>query len=58
MVLSGGTAQLDNLDKLLTKATGVPAHVADDPIFCVARVTGIALETLAAGDRIFPTVSY
>ena len=58
MVLSGGTAQLDNLDKLLTKATGVPAHVADDPIFCVARGTGIALETLAAGDRIFPTVSY
>lgn len=58
MVISGGTAQLENLDKLLSKATGVPAHVADDPMFCVARGTGIALEMLASGERVFPTVSY
>jgi len=58
MVLSGGTAQLQNLDKLLSKATGVPAHVADDPMFCVARGTGIALEAITTGERVFPTVSY
>jgi len=58
MVLSGGTAQLQNLDKLLSKATGVPAHIADDPMFCVARGTGIALEAITTGERVFPTVSY
>lgn len=46
MVMSGGTAMLRNLDKLFTKATGVPAHVADEPLFCVAKGTGAALEML------------
>jgi len=46
MVLSGGTAQLRNLDKLLAEATGVPAFVADNPQLCVAKGTGIALENL------------
>ncbi len=53
MVLSGGTAKLRNLDKLLSKATGVPAHIADEPIFCVAKGTGIALELIATGERVF-----
>jgi rod shape-determining protein MreB len=44
MVMSGGTAMLKNLDKLFTKATGVPAHVADEPLYCVAKGTGKALE--------------
>ena len=46
MVLSGGTALLDNIDGLLTKATGVPAHVAEDAMFCVVRGTGEALKNL------------
>lgn len=46
MILSGGTALLRNLDRLLTSETGVPAHVADDPMLCVVRGTGIALENL------------
>jgi rod shape-determining protein MreB len=46
MVLSGGTAQLRNIEELFTKAIGVPAHVVDDPIFCVVRGTGEALEHL------------
>jgi rod shape-determining protein MreB and related proteins len=33
MVMSGGTSKLSNLDKLFSKATGVPAHVADEPIY-------------------------
>lgn len=46
IVLSGGTALLRNLDKFITKETGVPAHVAEDTLFCVARGTGVALENL------------
>ncbi len=53
MVMSGGTSLLKNLDKLFTKATGVPAHIADDALFCVAKGTGIALELLSSGQRTF-----
>lgn len=53
MVMSGGTSLLKNLDKLFTKATGVPAHIADDALFCVAKGTGIALELLSSGERSF-----
>ncbi len=46
IVLSGGGALLRNLDKMITKSTGVPCYVADDPLLCVAKGTGIALENL------------
>jgi len=46
MVMTGGGSLLRNLDKMLTKATGVPCHVADDALYCVAKGTGIALENL------------
>lgn len=46
MVLSGGGALLRNLDELITQSTGVPCYVADEPLFCVAKGTGIALENL------------
>jgi rod shape-determining protein MreB len=46
MILSGGSSQLRNIDKLLTRATGVQAFVADEPMLCVAKGTGIALENL------------
>ena len=44
--ISGGGALLKNIDKLITKVTGVPATIADDPLFCVARGTGIVPENL------------
>ncbi|KRT64716.1 MAG: MreB/Mrl family cell shape determining protein, rod shape-determining protein MreB [Chloroflexi bacterium CSP1-4] len=44
MVMSGGGALLRNIDKLLTQVTGVPCHVAEDPLNCVALGTGRALE--------------
>ena len=44
--ITGGGALLKNIDKLITKVTGVPAQIADDPLFCVARGTGIVLENL------------
>ena len=46
IVLSGGTALLHNFDRLLTEGTGVPCHVAEEPLLCVAKGTGIALENL------------
>ncbi|MEK7600620.1 MAG: rod shape-determining protein [Patescibacteria group bacterium] len=46
ITISGGGALLRNIDQLITKVTGVPAHIADDPLFCVARGTGIVLENL------------
>lgn len=51
MVLSGGTSQLRQLDKLLSQAIGVPAYVADEALLCVARGTGIALDNLESYKR-------
>ena len=51
MVLSGGTSSLRNIDVLLTESTGVPARVAEDPLLCVVKGTGIALENLDAYKR-------
>jgi rod shape-determining protein MreB and related proteins len=44
IVLSGGTALLNNFDKHITHFTGVPAHIADDPLICVVKGLGKALE--------------
>ncbi|PIZ01002.1 rod shape-determining protein [bacterium (Candidatus Howlettbacteria) CG_4_10_14_0_8_um_filter_40_9] len=46
MVMTGGGSLLRNIDKLLTKVTGVPCHVTSDALLCVAKGTGIALEHL------------
>ena len=51
--MSGGTSKLRNLDKLFIKAIGVPAYVADEPMYCVAKGTGIALELMSTGERSF-----
>jgi rod shape-determining protein MreB len=44
IVLSGGGALLRNIDRLITNVTGVASHVAPDPLSCVAKGTGTALE--------------
>jgi rod shape-determining protein MreB len=46
IVLTGGGALLRNLDKLLTRETGMPVVVADHPLDCVAIGTGKALENI------------
>jgi rod shape-determining protein MreB len=46
MVLVGGGALLRNLDRYLTKETGVPCYVADNPMACTAIGAGRALEEL------------
>jgi rod shape-determining protein MreB len=44
IVLTGGGALLRDLDKLLSEETGLHVQVADDPLTCVARGGGRALE--------------
>ena len=46
MMISGGGALLSNMDALINKVTEVPAYIAPDPLFCVAKGTGIMLENL------------
>src|SRR3990167_796290 len=46
IVMIDGTSLLNNLDKLFTEITGVPCHVAENPLLCVAQGTGIALENI------------
>ena len=44
IVLTGGGALLGNLDYVLRYATGLPVSIADDPLTCVVRGTGKALD--------------
>lgn len=46
IVMSGGTSMLHNFDLLMTQITGVPCHVAEDPLLCVVRGTGVAIENI------------
>jgi rod shape-determining protein MreB len=56
MVLAGGGALLTGIDKLIAEQTGLPVHVADDPLSAVAEGTGVVLNELnflrrSASDR-------
>lgn len=46
ITLAGGGALLRGIDKLISKETGLPVKIADDPITCVVRGTGKFLEEL------------
>ena len=56
MVMTGGGALLRNIDTLFTRETGVPAHVADEPLHCVAIGAGLALEHYDILKRTMPTM--
>lgn len=51
IIMSGGTSSLRNFNKLLTEEIGVPAHVADEPLLCVVRGTGLVLENIELWKR-------
>ena len=46
IVLSGGTALLHNIDRYITYFTGVSSFVVEEPLFCVIRGVGMAIENL------------
>lgn len=54
IVLTGGGALLRDFDRLLTRETGVPCYVADNPIACVALGAGKALEDYEVIKRSLP----
>ena len=54
IVLTGGTALLRNLDRLITQEIGIPCYVAENPLECVAMGAGIALDYLELIKRAQP----
>lgn len=55
IVMSGGTSLLRNFDKLIIEETGVPAHVAEDALYCVVKGTGVVLENIELWKRSLTT---
>lgn len=53
MVLTGGGALLRDIDRLLMEETGLSVIIADDPLTCVARGSGVALENMDRLKSIF-----
>ena len=47
IVITGGGALIRGLDKMLTEETGLPVHVAEDPLSAVAEGTGAVLNDLS-----------
>ena len=56
MALTGGGALLREIDTLLTRESGVPAYVADNPIACTALGAGKALDELPILQRSIPNL--
>ena len=55
MMLTGGGALLRDLDQLLQEQTGLPVHIAEEPLNCVVKGCGIALENI---DRLHTAFTY
>jgi len=51
MILSGGGALLRGIDELIARETGVPCFIAEEPLLCVAKGTGVVLENLEVYKR-------
>jgi rod shape-determining protein MreB len=52
IVITGGGALLKNIAELISKSTGVPCSIAEDPLYCVAKGTGIMLDSLDKYKRV------
>jgi rod shape-determining protein MreB len=58
IVLAGGGALLLGLDRRVAEATQMPVHIAEDPLTCVARGTGMVLEDLDVMERTLVAETY
>lgn len=58
IILAGGGALLRGLDKLVKEQTKIPVHIADDPLTCVVRGTGLVLEDLESLKEVLVTTQY
>jgi len=58
IVVAGGGALLAGLDRRIAEATQMPVHIADDPLTCVVRGTGVVLEELDEMDRVLVAETY
>jgi rod shape-determining protein MreB and related proteins len=58
IVLAGGGALLQGLDRRVAEATQMPVHVAEDPLTCVVRGTGKVLEELDSMERTLVAETY
>ncbi len=56
IVLTGGGALLTNLDQVLRNATGLPVSIAEDPLACVVKGTGKALDEMGCLRSILSTM--
>ena len=58
IILAGGGALLKGLDVRLQEETKSPVHIADDPLQCVVRGTGMCLENIEVYQKVFVSDSY
>jgi rod shape-determining protein MreB and related proteins len=57
IMLAGGGALLRGIDTLISHETGIVAHIADDPLTCVVKGTGLVLENFKQLERVFTAKS-
>lgn len=56
IVLTGGGGLLSNLDQVLRNATGLPVSIAENPLACVVKGTGTALDNLSKFKNVLSTM--